>query len=120
VDTICEDFQIRPDKHKDRIRTAIEEQIKQGEFLSALPADEEISGLSEEDLEWWRQQRLVTVSDSQESLDLIEEDVFDDNEDEDEMDERPETVDTLMAELQDQHVPDDLRIKIQVSPPMKT
>jgi hypothetical protein len=46
--------------------------------------------------------------------------VFDDNEDEDEMDERPETVDTLMAELQDQHVPDDLRIKIQVSPPMKT
>lgn len=115
MDTICEDFQIRPDKHRDKIRAAIEDQIKQGEFLSALPVDEEPSGLSEEDLEWWRQQRLATTSDSQESLDLIEEDVFDENEDDDEMDERPETVDTLMAELQDQQVPEDLRIKIQVS-----
>lgn len=56
----------------------------------------------------------MTVSDSQESLDLIEEDVFEDESDDD-MDERPETVDTLMAELQDQDVPEDLRIKIQVS-----
>jgi hypothetical protein len=113
VETICEDFQIRPDRYKDRIRTAIEEQIKQGEFLTALASEEEQPGLSEEDLEWWKQQRMATLSESQESLDLIEEEVSDNEEDDDE-DERPETVDTLMAELQDQDVPEDLRIKIQV------
>lgn len=52
------------------------------------------------------------MSESQDSLDLIEEEVSDNDEDVDE--ERPETVDTLMAELQDQDVPEDLRIKIQV------
>jgi hypothetical protein len=69
--------------------------------------------LSEEDLEWWKHQRMATLSESQESLDLIEEEVSDNDLDDDE-DERPETVDTLMAELQDQDVPEDLRIKIQV------
>jgi hypothetical protein len=112
VETICEDFQIRPDRYKDRIRSAIEEQIKQGEILTALASEEDQSGLSEEDLEWWKQQRMA-MSESQESLDLVEEEVSDSDEDDDE--ERPETVDTLMAELQDQDVPEDLRIKIQVS-----
>jgi hypothetical protein len=111
VETICEDFQIRPDRYKDRIRSAIEEQIKQGEILTALASEEDQSGLSEEDLEWWKQQRMA-MSESQESLDLVEDEVSDSDEDDDE--ERPETVDTLMAELQDQDVPEDLRIKIQV------
>lgn len=115
METICEDFHIRPERHKDRIRAAIEEQIKQGDFLATLPADEEQMGLSVEDLEWWKQQRRAMASDSQASLDLIEEDVLDENESDDDLDERPETVDTLMAELQDQDVPEDLRIKIQVS-----
>ncbi|KAJ9110070.1 hypothetical protein QFC19_001741 [Naganishia cerealis] len=114
VDTICEDFQIRPEKYKEKIRTAIEDQIKQGEFLLTLPGDDEPPGLSQEDYEWWKSQRLATTNGGQDTPDLIEEEVTEDNDLEDDMEERPETVDALMADLQEQNPSEDLRIKIQL------
>lgn len=114
VDTICEDFQIRPEKFKDKIRTAIDEQIKQGEFLLTLPEDNDPPGLSQEDYEWWQGQRLALIEGDQDTTDLIEDEVTEDNDVADDMDERPETVDALMADLQDQDSSEDLRIKIQV------
>ncbi|KAJ9119163.1 hypothetical protein QFC22_003655 [Naganishia vaughanmartiniae] len=114
VDTICEDFQIRPEKFKDKIRAAIEDQIKQGEFLLTLPGDDDPAGLSQEDCEWWQSQRLAIIEADQNTADLIEDEITEDNDVADDMDERPETVDALMADLPEQESAEDLRIKIQL------